>query len=109
MRSDKEASTEVGTPYSAVAHSEVRPATLRPNRKCVFMGSHPCCPPSPERRDNSGALFDEVERVVLLKVTALITLDDMYRRSSNRQAAAMMTIQVMEFLARPSVSSSVRI
>ena len=35
MRSDKEASTEVGTPYSAVAHSEVRPATLRPKRKRV--------------------------------------------------------------------------
>jgi hypothetical protein len=67
----------------------------------LFMGSHPCCPPSPEHRDDSGALFDEVERV-LLKVTVLIVLDDLYRRSSNRQAAAMITIQVMEFLARPS-------
>jgi hypothetical protein len=66
------------------------------------MGSHPCCPPSPEHKDDSGALFDEVERVLLLKVTPLITLDDLYRRSSNRQAAAMMTIEVMEFLARPS-------
>jgi hypothetical protein len=36
----------------------------------LFMGSHPCCPPSPEHRDDSGALFDEVERAVLLKVTA---------------------------------------
>jgi hypothetical protein len=49
-----------------------------------------------------GALFDEVERVMLLKVTALIALDDLYWRSSNRPAAAMMTIQVMEVLARPS-------
>jgi hypothetical protein len=39
---------------------------------------------------------------VLLKVTALIALDDLYRRSSNRQATAMMTIQVMEVLAKPS-------
>ena len=35
MRSDKEASTEGGTSHSAVAHSEVRPATLRPKRKRV--------------------------------------------------------------------------
>ena len=66
------------------------------------MGSYPCCPPSPKHRDDPGALFDEVERVVLLKVTALIALDDLYRRSSNRQATAMMTIQVMEVLAKPS-------
>ena len=33
--------------------------------------------PSPEHRDDPGALFDEVERVVLLKVTALIALDDL--------------------------------
>jgi len=68
----------------------------------LFMGSHLCCPPSPEHRDDPDALFDEVERVVLLKVTALIALDDLYRRSSNRQAAAMMTTQVMEVLAKPS-------
>jgi hypothetical protein len=59
-------------------------------------------PPSPEHGDDTGALFDEVERVKLLKVTALIALDDLYWRSSNRPAAAMMTIQVMEVLARPS-------
>jgi hypothetical protein len=68
----------------------------------LFMGSHPCCPPSPEHRDDPGALFDEVKRAVLLKVTALIALDDLYRRSSNRQSMAMMTIQVMEVLAKPS-------
>ena len=68
----------------------------------LFMRRDPCCTPSPEHRDDPGALFDEVERVVLLKVTALIALDDPYRRSSNHQAAAMMTIQVMEVLARPS-------
>ena len=62
----------------------------------LFMGSHPCCPPSPEHRDDPGTLFDEVERVVLLEVTALIALDNLYRRSSNRQAAAMTTIEVME-------------
>jgi hypothetical protein len=66
------------------------------------MGSHPCCPPSPEHRDDPGALFDEVERVVLLKVTALIALDDLYRRSSKLEAGAMMAIQMIEFLARPS-------
>ncbi|TVY46022.1 hypothetical protein LSUB1_G000172 [Lachnellula subtilissima] len=30
----------------------------------LFIGSHPCCPPSPEHRDDPGALFDEVEMVV---------------------------------------------
>jgi hypothetical protein len=42
----------------------------------LFMGRDPCCPPSPEHRDDPGALFNEVERVVLLKVTALIALDE---------------------------------
>jgi len=60
------------------------------------MGSYLCCPPSPEHRDDPGALFDEVERVGLLKVMALIALDSRYRRSPNRQVAAMMTIQMME-------------
>jgi hypothetical protein len=68
----------------------------------LFVGRDPCCPPSPEHRDDPGALFDEVERVVLLKVTALIALDDLYWRSWNRQATAMMTIQVTEVLAKPS-------
>jgi hypothetical protein len=36
----------------------------------LFVGRDPCCPPSPENRDYPGALFDEVERVALLKVTA---------------------------------------
>ncbi|KAH6716464.1 hypothetical protein BKA61DRAFT_603193 [Leptodontidium sp. MPI-SDFR-AT-0119] len=35
IRSNKEASAEVGTSHSAVAHSEARPATLRPKRKRV--------------------------------------------------------------------------
>jgi len=67
----------------------------------LFIGSHPCCPPSPEYKDNPGALFNEVEGVVLLKVTALIALDDLYQRSRNR-AATMMTIQAMEVLAKPT-------
>ena len=67
----------------------------------LFIGRDPYSPLSLEHRDDPNALFGEVERVVLLKVTALIALDDLYR-SSNRQAAAMMTIQVMEVLARPS-------
>jgi hypothetical protein len=46
----------------------------------LFVGRDPCCPPSPEHRDDAGALFDEVERVVLLKVKALIALDDLYRK-----------------------------
>ena len=71
------------------------------------MGSHPCCPPSPEHRDDPDALFDEVKRVGLLKVTALLALDDLYRRSSKRQAAAMVTIQMIEFLAR--LSRAVRV
>ncbi len=28
----------------------------------LFMGSHPCCPLSPEHRDDPGALFDEVAK-----------------------------------------------
>ena len=39
----------------------------------LFVGGHRCCPPSPEPRDDPGSLFDEAERVVLLKVTALTT------------------------------------
>ena len=35
IRSDKETSAEIRTSHSAVAHSEVRPATLRPKRKRV--------------------------------------------------------------------------
>jgi hypothetical protein len=68
----------------------------------LFIGSHPCCPPLPEYRDDPGVLFDEVERVVLLKVTVLIALDGLYRRSSNRQAAVIITIQVIEVLVKPS-------
>jgi len=71
------------------------------------MGSHPCCPPSPEHRGDPDALFDEVKRVGLLKVTALLALDDLYRRSSKRQAAAMVTIRMIEFLAR--LSRAVRV
>jgi hypothetical protein len=26
------------------------------------MGRHPCCPPSPEHRDDPSALFDEVQK-----------------------------------------------
>jgi hypothetical protein len=37
----------------------------------LFVGRHLCYPPSPEHRGDPGALFNEVERVVLLKVTAL--------------------------------------
>lgn len=58
----------------------------------LFIGSHPCCPSLPEHRDNPGVLFDKVERVVLLKVTVLIALDNLYQRSSNCQVAVMMTI-----------------
>jgi len=35
MRFDKEASADVRTSHSTVAHSEERPATLRPKRKRV--------------------------------------------------------------------------
>jgi hypothetical protein len=35
-------------------------------------------PPSLEHRNNLGILFNEVERVKLLKVIALIVLDDLY-------------------------------
>ena len=72
----------------------------------VVHGKSSMLPSLTGHRDDPGALFDEVERVVLLKVTALMALDDLYRRSSNRQAAAMMTIQVMEVLPRPSGRSS---
>jgi hypothetical protein len=37
----------------------------------LFVGKDLCCPPSPEPWGDPGALFDEVERVALLKVTAL--------------------------------------
>jgi hypothetical protein len=60
------------------------------------MGSYPCCPPSLEHRDDPGILFNEVKRVVLLKVTAMIALDNLYLRSLNPQAAAMITIKVIE-------------
>jgi hypothetical protein len=47
-----------------------RGCNAAPNEeRWLFMGSHPYCPPSPEHRDDPGTLFDEVERVVLLKVT----------------------------------------
>lgn len=62
----------------------------------LFVGRNPCCPSSPEHRDNLGVRFDEVERVVLKVTTLIAQWDDLYRRSSDRQAAAMMTIQVME-------------
>jgi hypothetical protein len=35
------------------------------------MGRDPCCPPAPDPRGDAGAVFDEVESVVLLKATAL--------------------------------------
>ena len=54
------------------------------------------------KRSMLGALFDEVERVVLLRVTTLIALDNLYRRSSNYPAAMMITIEVVEVLVRPS-------
>jgi hypothetical protein len=47
----------------------------------LFVGRDPCYPPSPEHREDPGVLFDEVERVVLLKVTALIA-DNLQGRSS---------------------------
>ena len=37
----------------------------------LFVGKDPCCPPSPEYRDHLGSLFDELEKVALLKVMAL--------------------------------------
>jgi hypothetical protein len=55
----------------------------------LFVGRHPCCPPLPEHRDDPGALFDEVERVVLLKVTALIAQWDDHGDCPKRQAVSM--------------------
>jgi len=51
-----------------------------------FVGKDLCCPPSPEHGDHPGSLFDEVERVVLLKVTAL-TARQPYRIQSRHGKA----------------------
>lgn len=80
-----------------------RRCNTTPNEKrWLFVGRDLYCPPLPEYRDDPSALFDEIKKVILLKVTALIALDDLYWKSSNYQVAAMMTIQVIEVLARPS-------
>jgi hypothetical protein len=89
-----------------------RGCSTTPNKeRWLFVGRDLCYPLSLKHEGDLGALFNEVKRVVLLKVMALIVLDDLYRRNSNHQAAAMMAIQVMkiqtpaatiEILARPS-------
>jgi hypothetical protein len=92
IRSNKEMSAEATTPYDAGAHCQIHSAAVRPQIKRVrwtpeedatmlqdegggwlLVGRDPSCPPSPEHRDDPGALFDEVEKLVLLNVTALIT------------------------------------
>ena len=75
------------------------------NDGCSWEEIHAALP----HRSIGATLFDEVERVVLLKVTALIALDGRYWRSLNHPAAVMMTIEVVEVLARPSRAVRVRI
>jgi len=85
-----------------------------------FVGIYRCCPPWPEWRDYLGALFDKIQKATPYKGRLFLNWKRgqllywrwlLYRRRSNRQAAAIMTIHVieirtsaatMEILARPS-------
>jgi hypothetical protein len=52
----------------------------------LFMGRHPCCPPSSEHRDHPAALFDEVERVMLLIVDDHRIHGELGRSSTSKQS-----------------------
>jgi hypothetical protein len=115
--SSREAPAKVPTHPEAAAHSKVHQAPLEPKKgrtKWITEEDTTLL-----QMKNDGCSWEVIHAALshrsigtiqvhystkLLKVTALIALDNLYWRSSKRQAAAMMTIQVMEVLARPSTA-----